>query len=263
MSAAAAIPGSPSSVRPQHMNAQNTPARSDVPASPRHQSSLPQSHSRSNSTSAAPQLAAVARNDFEQSNLAQVPPSPRHRSDAAPARSDSTRNAASASQSRYHPQDMSSSTSNGAHATPTAASAVRRRTAIDSATGHWDLGKTIGAGSMGKVKLARNKDTGEQVRTFTFLQNSRSVSCILTRRRSQSRSCPVNRPMNTATHKTVKEPTIQRKYAPPVRLLSSLSSTTLTSAACATSSAQTTTGTCCLNLSTVARCSTTLFPMAV
>jgi len=45
----------------------------------------------------------------------------------------------------------------------TTSSQVRRRTTIDATTGHWDLGKTIGAGSMGKVKLARNKETGEQV----------------------------------------------------------------------------------------------------
>ena len=40
---------------------------------------------------------------------------------------------------------------------------LRRRTEIEAATGVWELGKTIGAGSMGKVKLARNKQTGEQV----------------------------------------------------------------------------------------------------
>lgn len=40
---------------------------------------------------------------------------------------------------------------------------LRRRTTLDAQTGHWELGKTIGAGSMGKVKLARNKETGEQV----------------------------------------------------------------------------------------------------
>ncbi|KAF2486789.1 hypothetical protein BDY17DRAFT_239919, partial [Neohortaea acidophila] len=39
----------------------------------------------------------------------------------------------------------------------------RRRTSLDATTGHWQLGKTIGAGSMGKVKIARNAETGEQV----------------------------------------------------------------------------------------------------
>lgn len=34
---------------------------------------------------------------------------------------------------------------------------------MDAKTGTWELGKTIGAGSMGKVKLARHKETHEQV----------------------------------------------------------------------------------------------------
>jgi serine/threonine protein kinase KIN1/2 len=39
----------------------------------------------------------------------------------------------------------------------------RRRTSITTTTGTWSLGKTIGQGSMGKVKLAKNIETGEQV----------------------------------------------------------------------------------------------------
>ena len=43
-------------------------------------------------------------------------------------------------------------------------SAAKRRTTITApATGTWALGKTIGAGSMGKVKLAKHNETGEQV----------------------------------------------------------------------------------------------------
>jgi serine/threonine protein kinase KIN1/2 len=38
----------------------------------------------------------------------------------------------------------------------------RRRTSITCQTGTWSLGKTIGQGSMGKVKLAKNVETGEQ-----------------------------------------------------------------------------------------------------
>jgi hypothetical protein len=34
---------------------------------------------------------------------------------------------------------------------------------ISTPTGQWALGKTIGAGSMGKVKIAKNMETGEQV----------------------------------------------------------------------------------------------------
>ncbi|PGH07725.1 CAMK/CAMKL/KIN1 protein kinase [Helicocarpus griseus UAMH5409] len=39
----------------------------------------------------------------------------------------------------------------------------KRRTTISTSSGQWALGKTIGAGSMGKVKLAKNLETGEQV----------------------------------------------------------------------------------------------------
>ena len=40
---------------------------------------------------------------------------------------------------------------------------TKKRTTIDAQTGKWALGKTIGQGSMGKVKLAKNVETGEQV----------------------------------------------------------------------------------------------------
>lgn len=40
----------------------------------------------------------------------------------------------------------------------------RSRTTIPTQSGKWILGKTIGAGSMGKVKLARKEDGSEQVR---------------------------------------------------------------------------------------------------
>ncbi|KAH8731094.1 hypothetical protein GQ44DRAFT_605292 [Phaeosphaeriaceae sp. PMI808] len=41
---------------------------------------------------------------------------------------------------------------------------TKRRTTITApSTGTWGLGKTIGAGSMGKVKLAKHAETGEQV----------------------------------------------------------------------------------------------------
>jgi serine/threonine protein kinase KIN1/2 len=42
-------------------------------------------------------------------------------------------------------------------------SSGRRRTSIPTSTGTWLLGKTIGQGSMGKVKIAKNAETGEQV----------------------------------------------------------------------------------------------------
>lgn len=261
----AVIPRTPSNVRRHHSHAtsadrpQTTPTRADLPPSPSHHSAHSQPHSRSASASAAPQLANVARHDHEQSNLAR-PSSSRQPSDA-PARSDSTRNTPSAqhTQSRYHAQDMTSAATANSHSAAAAAgSTVRRRTTIDATTGHWDLGKTIGAGSMGKVKLARNKETGEQVRRRALLCTAVPV---LTYRRLPSRSSLASLLMNIATPKTVKEPIIPKRYAPLERLLLSHSSTTRISAACATLSAPTITGICYSNMSMVARCLTISFPM--
>lgn len=48
---------------------------------------------------------------------------------------------------------------------------TKRRTTITApSTGTWALGKTIGAGSMGKVKLAKHSETGEQVRALSIVQ---------------------------------------------------------------------------------------------
>lgn len=41
---------------------------------------------------------------------------------------------------------------------------ARSRTVIPTQSGKWMLGKTVGAGSMGKVKLAKKEDGSEQVR---------------------------------------------------------------------------------------------------
>lgn len=83
---------------------------------------------------------------------------------------ESSRAGHSRGHSRYNteqPQPApAASTANGStshEARPANTQNLRRRTTIDAQTGHWELGKTIGAGSMGKVKLARNKETGEQV----------------------------------------------------------------------------------------------------
>ncbi|KAI9928865.1 hypothetical protein ASPWEDRAFT_106354 [Aspergillus wentii DTO 134E9] len=51
----------------------------------------------------------------------------------------------------------------GSHAQAAAPVQPKRRTTITTPSGQWALGKTIGAGSMGKVKLAKNVETGEQV----------------------------------------------------------------------------------------------------
>lgn len=79
----------------------------------------------------------------------------------------------------HHPPDMPSAAPSGAappssshgrssHADDKSSShgtkQSRSRTTIPTQSGKWILGKTIGAGSMGKVKLARKEDGSEQVR---------------------------------------------------------------------------------------------------
>ncbi|KAL2062835.1 hypothetical protein VTL71DRAFT_5907 [Oculimacula yallundae] len=74
------------------------------------------------------------------------------------------------SHSRYS-SDMTSAVANGGGPAPVVTPQESRqsgrtgksRTTIPAATGNWVLGKTIGAGSMGKVKLARRVEGGEQV----------------------------------------------------------------------------------------------------
>jgi hypothetical protein len=125
-------------------------------------------------------LANVARRDFEQSNVAA--PASSHRSgsrdrsggSSQPTRSDSTRShqrqSSRTEHARYASIDAAANQEPptngivrdaGSHGIPPTGG--RRRTTITTSTGTWLLGKTIGAGSMGKVKLAKNAETGEQV----------------------------------------------------------------------------------------------------
>lgn len=170
-------PQGSASDRPQR--AQSTATRPSAgPASPQRS----QSHSqRPPSSSGQGNLANVARRDFEQTNVARPPSSRRSSSrdgtqpPPGPTRTDSTRsgnrNASRPNHTRYA-SDASTANAvpiNGVSAdTPTrhppgSSGGPRRRTEIEASTGKWQLLKTIGAGSMGKVKLARNQDTGEQV----------------------------------------------------------------------------------------------------
>ncbi|PNS19957.1 hypothetical protein CAC42_7924 [Sphaceloma murrayae] len=148
---------------------------------PRRSMSLPQGviqqpHSRQGS-GAAQNLANVAQRDGEQTNLAR--PSTAHRSDsrdrpsreAGMSRSDSRRGPPSSSSRHGHSRQQSEATS-VANGTEQASStrhegasshAPRKRTTVEARSGTWELGKTIGAGSMGKVKLARHRDSHEQV----------------------------------------------------------------------------------------------------
>ncbi|KAL8729812.1 MAG: hypothetical protein Q9181_004870 [Wetmoreana brouardii] len=147
---------------------------------------LPRTNDRPPSSSQQAHLANVARRDYETTNLARPPSSrrssSRERSHAAPPpkRTESTRDARRQSGRPSHSRNSSQiataapATNGASTATPSrapppdpssqgSAGAVKRRTTIPAQTGQYSLGKTIGAGSMGKVKLAKNLDTGEQV----------------------------------------------------------------------------------------------------
>ncbi|KAF1984777.1 Pkinase-domain-containing protein [Aulographum hederae CBS 113979] len=178
MSAAAGT--SPAIVRTssQSRSSADRPHRSQSTA---HRTSAPRSHSQSHgrSASASQQQGAsnVARRDFEDQR--QQPPSSFRRSveraAQQPGRSDSTRSRQRPSSRTRPPSNMpaapathtngmTADAASSRHAPGAPSGSVpRRRTTIDApATGVWALGKTIGAGSMGKVKLARNMETGEQ-----------------------------------------------------------------------------------------------------
>jgi hypothetical protein len=144
------------------------------------------SHDRRPPSNHAP-LESVARRDFEASNVARLPSrreasSDRSQERPSTARTESTRrhqrNLSSGARQRdsadMPPSSTAQETSQNATGTnpPAAAAAPRRRTTITTPTGQWALGKTIGAGSMGKVKLAKNAETGEQVRKLSCLGSS-------------------------------------------------------------------------------------------
>ncbi|KAL8756027.1 MAG: hypothetical protein Q9184_004627 [Pyrenodesmia sp. 2 TL-2023] len=148
----------------------------------------PQPHTsdRPSSSSQQAQLANVARRDYETTNVARPASSRRSSSrDGAyaaptPKRTESTRDTRRQSANPGHARNSSYTSpavpvANGASSgTPARAlpadsaaqgsgSTAKRRTTIPAQTGQWSLGKTIGAGSMGKVKLAKNLESGEQV----------------------------------------------------------------------------------------------------
>ncbi|KAK4634932.1 Protein kinase [Fulvia fulva] len=184
-SAAASLPTRTSSHRapqPQPQPQQYTPHRAAssasrpvAPASPRRSmsTSQPQATASSHSRQPSGNLERLARHDFEQSNVAHPDTShrrsesreqPANGSHAHPPRSDSMRHQTHGrTASRYNDQPTPAPSSHNPDARSSANPNLRRRTTIDAQTGHWELGKTVGAGSMGKVKLARNKETGEQV----------------------------------------------------------------------------------------------------
>lgn len=115
----------------------------------------------------------LPQQDYETTSVGQ---SSRKRSGDWPShsRTESTRSGHQRSSSRQHPtSDMAGAAdaTNGAGPAPVVVPLQqkqpgrqgRSRTVIPAQTGNWMLGKTIGAGSMGKVKLARRAEGGEEV----------------------------------------------------------------------------------------------------
>ncbi|KAI9799334.1 MAG: hypothetical protein M1825_004827 [Sarcosagium campestre] len=172
---------------------QSTTSRpaSTAVSTPHRSNSQSHSHNRQPSSHQQPPLGNVLpRRDYETSNVAQTAPSRRsssrdasHAAPPPPSRADSTRsthrNTSKHRSSRYGPDPaattatsppataVSRTTSAGAdhgeRNITSSSSSNKRRTTITGQSGQWALGKTIGQGSMGKVKLAKKAETGEQV----------------------------------------------------------------------------------------------------
>lgn len=166
-----ATPSSPSVVRnPSARRPHAHASPSDRPHRSQSTTSRPSNHSH-----ARPQqqsgLSNVAARDWEQSNIANEGVRRSESRDApapAPTRTESSRR----SHARYASDASTASAmpvngvaADGRSAQVQQAGTKRRTTITAPSTGTWALGKTIGAGSMGKVKLAKHSETGEQVRT--------------------------------------------------------------------------------------------------
>ncbi|KAF2639831.1 serine/threonine protein kinase Kin1 [Massarina eburnea CBS 473.64] len=130
----------------------------------------PSQHHTARPSPQQPNLAPVARRDFEQSNVAAAPASRRSdsRDRAVPtasrtesSRRGHTRYASDASTASAMP--INGVTTDNARSGTQPVQTKRRTTISAPHTGLWSLGKTIGAGSMGKVKLAKHAESGEQV----------------------------------------------------------------------------------------------------
>lgn len=179
----------PSAERPTRTSSTATrPPTTPVTLNRTNSQSQPSTRPLSSSQQAS--LAGVARRDYETTSLTRPSSSRRSSSRdrshaAAPSkRPESTRDTRRTSARPGSQSRNDSHMSTTGNAIPPGASGVvqspsgtrghtvdsagpgpttRKRTEIDAQTGKWSLGKTIGAGSMGKVKLAKNLETGEQV----------------------------------------------------------------------------------------------------
>ena len=133
------------------------------------------SHHRTSSRHGAAAEDQTPQGNYESSNIAQSSRRSSSQDRPLPSRAESARSASSHHRSRHHRRDssdMSTAVANGGSPAPvltatesrhTGGKSGRSRTTIPAQTGNWVLGKTIGAGSMGKVKLARRAEGGEQV----------------------------------------------------------------------------------------------------
>lgn len=127
-------------------------AAPSTPAVVRSSSTSRRSVDRAHSTTArpaAPGLHHVSHRDHEQTNIAAQPPSETSRRGHARYASDAS---------------AMSTLPTHAYANHQPPPTPKRRTTITAPhTGTWALGKTVGAGSMGKVKLAKHQESGEHV----------------------------------------------------------------------------------------------------
>lgn len=199
---------------------------------------ISQSQGRQASSSQQPPLAEVGRRDYEASNVVRSPSSRRSSSRdrshpiTTMKRSESTRDSRHTPTRPGHSRHSShisatvaaAAIANGATAPGSSpvgkpqsdaashgnGSSNKRRTTITAQTGQWTLGKTIGAGSMGKVKLAKNLETGEQVfRKSEYQSGIQNFDLLSSRLRS--RLYHGNPPMNIIIAEIENGQTILRK----------------------------------------------------
>lgn len=161
--------------------------------------------------------ARVTRQPSHRSSSRDQPPPPSSSSrDARQPRRSTSRSSANHS---HRSAEMAPSATASGHAEGASSSGTksRSRTTVPTQSGKWLLGKTIGEGSMGKVKLARKEDGSEQVirqllYPYTFVFANALIS------RLPVKSSLVDRPKTTRREQIKNEPTSPRRFEPPAKL---------------------------------------------
>lgn len=156
---------------------QSTRHRRDVPPEPHRVNST---HRRASSRHRALEEVLPQAN-YENSNVAHASRRSSSKDRPPPSRAESQRSQSGHHRhhSSRHTSEMSTTVANGGGPSPVVTPQESRhsgrsgksRTTIPAQTGDWILGKTIGAGSMGKVKLARRAEGGEQVDFSSNIQH--------------------------------------------------------------------------------------------